>query len=558
MTKELPSRPSLDHLKHQARNLQHEHAAGDVAARERVEACLPGQRGRLSLAKAQTVIAREYGVESWPQLKALVERRLDELHRSEASRAAGVPDGVLDAALAAIGRLDRAALAELLRLHPGLIAVQVGREEGSNLLHDACAVKAARLGRSPADVIAIVDLLLGAGLDVNAPFIMAEGGQLRATWFALRGGSLEVVRHILEKGGNPNGCLFAAAYGEGVEAIRLLHRFGADLEEVAHDETPLLHALKSRKLVAMRELVELGADVNHADSNGATPLHYAVRQYHDGDVITFLLAHGASPAALSRKGASPLDLAVRMGRGDIAVLLGAAPGSGAAVAPQATDVHLRPFLGIEEETLDEAAAFYRELGFACPSLQHEHSFAILELGEATLFLSEGSTRETIAGDAVIYRCSREVFAAVRAALEARSIPHGTEAGALTLEDRSGLGLRFAVDEAAREAVAEPWLAVSDLRRAVAFYQELGFELVDDVTVQLGSARLRLRETPAPLVDRRALALWFKCDDFDGTYHRIRARIPIDPPEVAFHGDILFDVSDPDGHALTFYAPATDI
>lgn len=102
MTKEFPSRPSLDHLKHQARDLQEAHRAADVAALARVQARLPGHHGRLSLAKAQTVIAREYGVQSWPQLKALVERRPLELHQAEASRAAGVPEVVLTQARAAV------------------------------------------------------------------------------------------------------------------------------------------------------------------------------------------------------------------------------------------------------------------------------------------------------------------------------------------------------------------------------------------------------------------------------------------------------------------------
>jgi hypothetical protein len=35
-------------------------------------------------------------------------------------------------------------------------------------------------------------------------------------------------------------------------------------------------------------------------------------------------------------------------------------------------------------------------------------------------------------------------------------------------------------------------------------------------------------------------------------------MPIDPPQVAFHGDIVFGLSDPEGHRVTFSAPATDI
>jgi ankyrin repeat protein len=110
----------------------------------------------------------------------------------------------------------------------------------------------------------------------------------------VRGGSLEVLRHVLEKGGGPGGMYSALGRPE---AIRLLHRYLADLEETAYDETALLHALKNRNLVAVRTLLELGADVNHADSKGVTPLHYTVRQYEEPEVIELLLAHGASREA---------------------------------------------------------------------------------------------------------------------------------------------------------------------------------------------------------------------------------------------------------------------
>ncbi len=48
----LPPNPSLDHLKHQARDLQRDHAARNAEALDRVEQRLPGYEGRLSLAKA--------------------------------------------------------------------------------------------------------------------------------------------------------------------------------------------------------------------------------------------------------------------------------------------------------------------------------------------------------------------------------------------------------------------------------------------------------------------------------------------------------------------------
>jgi hypothetical protein len=415
MTKELPSRPSIDHLKHQARDLQQAHRAGEVEALARVQAHLPGHDGRLSLARAQTVIAREHGVQSWPQLKALVERRLLEQHQAEASRAAGVPELVLTQALAAVRALDHDALMALLRSHPALLQVQVNRNRGSNLLHEACAVKLADLGRTPADAIRVIDLLLASGVDINASVII-DDGRYTPSWFALRAGSLAVLRHVLEKGGHPTGIYSAVGRPD---MLRLLHQHGIDLEQVAHDETPLLHALKNRHLEGMRTLLELGADVNHADSKGATPLHYAVRQYLEPDLIALLLAHGARPDRRSNKGATPLDIALRMDRRDVAAQLGGGELEDAPLPPPGSDVRLRPMLATDGELLEEAVAFYERIGFTCREFTHEHSFASLSLGEARFMLTGGGTRDQIGGDVVVYRCPEQVLARMTITLRPR-------------------------------------------------------------------------------------------------------------------------------------------
>lgn len=555
MTRKLSQSLSLAPLGDEARVLQRAHEAGDASAARRVEAHLPGHSGRLTLSKARTVIAREHGLDSWPELQAVVARRLDELEREEVSRAAGVPVNIVEQALAAVRAADRSALAELLQRYPTLLAVQVGRDPGRNLLHEACAVDPRAVGRSPADVIAIIDLLLASGLDVNAPVLLREGERLLPSWFCVRGGSLGVLEHVLARGGRPGG-LFAAAYGHGAAALRLLRRYGADLEEVVDDETPLLHALKNRRLESARVLLELGADPNHADSQGATVLHYAVRQYHDLEVIALLLAHGASPDARTKRGATPLDVAVRIGRHDIATVLGAPPGVVAA-RPASEEVRLRPFVSVETAAFADVLELYRALGYRCDILL-EDDFAALTLGEARVMLGADGAPSAGSG-ALIHRCPGEVFSVVAAA--ARSFPHAVEPhGGIRVEDGCGLELLF-VEEPDRLSVAlEPRLEVSDLAAARQFYEALGFEPREDangsVTMHLQSARLQLQQAAG--VAGRALNLWLTCDDFDGVYRRVGARMRVDPPQVAFHGEILFTVMDPDGRRVTFAGAATDI
>src|ERR1700691_3295549 len=81
-TKPLPSRPSLDHLKHQAKDLLQARQAGNPEAIQRIKGSHPEfakstdeeiRAAKFALSDTQLIIAREYGFESWPKLKTHVE-----------------------------------------------------------------------------------------------------------------------------------------------------------------------------------------------------------------------------------------------------------------------------------------------------------------------------------------------------------------------------------------------------------------------------------------------------------------------------------------------------
>jgi hypothetical protein len=88
-TRKLPDRPSLENLRKQAKGLLKALRAGDPAAVARIEEFHPRgsrtlARDELGLADAQLVVAREYGLKSWPHLLAHLSlgpqgRRLHEL-----------------------------------------------------------------------------------------------------------------------------------------------------------------------------------------------------------------------------------------------------------------------------------------------------------------------------------------------------------------------------------------------------------------------------------------------------------------------------------------------
>ena len=64
-SKSLPSRPSLESLRKQAKKLARDSAAGDAAAIARARVHLPHVNPPLTQRNAQLVIAREYGYAGW-------------------------------------------------------------------------------------------------------------------------------------------------------------------------------------------------------------------------------------------------------------------------------------------------------------------------------------------------------------------------------------------------------------------------------------------------------------------------------------------------------------
>src|ERR1700728_3819279 len=75
--RELPARPNLEHLKNQARTLLQQTLASDVSATARF-AAFDVTSTKPKLADALHVIAREYGFDTWPNLKLHVDVASDD------------------------------------------------------------------------------------------------------------------------------------------------------------------------------------------------------------------------------------------------------------------------------------------------------------------------------------------------------------------------------------------------------------------------------------------------------------------------------------------------
>lgn len=350
----LPARPSLEHLKNEAK--------------QRLKA-LRAQDRHAQLTEAQLALARDYGFASWRALKAHVDaitrnrvftaaragdvetvRRAFEdgfdpsftdddgrtIHQigkaggnvaiellardfqARRDRPAAVEQAVnaiLDAAEK--GRAD--ALARLLDAHPDLIDARGGDFWGRTALHMAA-------WRNRPDC---VRLLLDRGADVR---IRDHGDNAYALHFAADAADLDVVTLLVEAGSDVVGegddhqigvlgwATCFARVREDVAAYLLAHgarlnlwsAIALDREDdvrgfIAHDpslararmsrsehhRTPLHHAAAKKRARMVRLLLDLGADPNASDAAGMTPLTTAAQEHADPAIVTMLLAAGA-------------------------------------------------------------------------------------------------------------------------------------------------------------------------------------------------------------------------------------------------------------------------
>src|SRR5215469_1347116 len=79
----LPDYPSLDHLRHQAKDLLKQHAARAMGVAQKIREFHPRFgpasdveifESQLKLSDAQLTVAREHGFPSWPRLKTHIEK----------------------------------------------------------------------------------------------------------------------------------------------------------------------------------------------------------------------------------------------------------------------------------------------------------------------------------------------------------------------------------------------------------------------------------------------------------------------------------------------------
>jgi ankyrin repeat protein len=335
---DLPGRPSLDHLRREARDLLRAAQAGDPAAASRIRAVSAAP----TLASAQLAVAREYGFASWTRLKAAVEARTADLARqAEAFCEASIRDwtgraarmlaanpelaGYSFATAVVLGDADRVQ-AEIAR-DPSL-TTRIDARTGWTALHAACASRWNRLDPARAGGLATVArLLLDAGADPvgRAPGRPGRGGAWTPLRCAVAGAAnAPIVALLLERGAVPDDHdLYLAGFGgDDHESLRRMLAHATDVAGMA--KMALAAPISQDDAEGVRLLLEAGADPRrYADDDGgpASAAYEAVRSGCSAELLELLLTHGAEPGRRGRDGRSPYSLARVEGRADLAELL---------------------------------------------------------------------------------------------------------------------------------------------------------------------------------------------------------------------------------------------
>jgi len=180
----------------------------------------------------------------------------------------------------AIREGDTAAVKSLLRLGADLNARD---EDGATALMHAAA---------DAD-LAMMKLLLDEGADLNAA---SKGGATALLW-ALH--DVEKVKLLLKHDAkNLDAAVLGAAGIPGATPVlKLLAEHGASLKASKAGFTPLMAASRGGDLVAVRYLIDRGADVRARTKSGYTALYAAASWPDNAAIVALLLEKGADANA---------------------------------------------------------------------------------------------------------------------------------------------------------------------------------------------------------------------------------------------------------------------
>ena len=339
----LPSHPDLRHLKLQAKTLLKAARRGEEHAVERIRSAIGARRDRLMLSDAYHAIAREHGFRSWPHLKIHLEiaaRSLDEKlelflssawlwgdrQRAEALLASApeLSRGNIYAACAA-GDVD--AVANILEADSDAATTKGGPKDWPPILY---ATWSCFLSERADAMVRVLELLLRHGADPDSYWVNESDWKESALYGCVENNCVPGARVLVDAGANPNDneSLYHACEKFNLELLDVVAANGLDAEAVSYC---IKHAMDMNWTEGILWFLGQGAEPNAIHpADREMSLHWAVKRNCSAEVIGALLDAGADPNARTSTGKStalgiagwtPLDFALRLGRGEIAALL---------------------------------------------------------------------------------------------------------------------------------------------------------------------------------------------------------------------------------------------
>ena len=187
-----------------------------------------------------------------------------------------------------------------------------------------CGASAIQLASMRGDVDAVRALLKGLERDA-ATAAVNERGSFGWTLLmeAAAVGAGNVARLLIQHGArvNDKGALSIASHNRQVEVVQILLQEGARVDQAKSDgATPLFVASEKGHAEVVRVLLKEGARVDQAKSNGATPLFIASQDGHT-EVVRLLLKEGARADQATSDGAAPLFVASEKGHTEVVRVL---------------------------------------------------------------------------------------------------------------------------------------------------------------------------------------------------------------------------------------------
>jgi hypothetical protein len=214
-----------------------------------------------------------------------------------------------------------------LKESPALRSVRDKR--GRTWLHICCGTKPKK-GRET-DTIQTAQVLIRHGLDRNGVAFSEGNWHATPVWYATGwGANHALLEWLLKRGANPDNSLWAASFRNDLDAIRLLVKHGANLEQVSEDSTPFTGAIGYSKFGPAEELLKLGANPDFVNGKGMTALHMMLKKNSDAKHIAMVVRHGARGDIPDRQGKTAIDLLSRKKDPDLrelAAVLAARSGS---------------------------------------------------------------------------------------------------------------------------------------------------------------------------------------------------------------------------------------